>query len=151
MNGSLFPAESPHLLETFQHLIAHCFSQPGRHLPSQIEPHSINFQPFKKYAQDCNEKHEKCRSMVGWASRLRLIDVVTRQIVNAEAGWEYVAFSYVWGKDPLSQEELDSFPSVVEDAILATKELGCRYLWVDRHVRFHRPFLTACFSSLPEC
>lgn len=149
MSGSKPCLPGSNLPNTVRYLIAQPFSQPAPYV-AEIEPHSVNFRYFKKIAQNCHESHEKCRSTVGWASGLHLIDVKTRQIVKAEAGWRYVALSYVWGKDPPSQED-GSFTSVVEDAILATKELGCRYLWVDRHVSFHRSPLTRQFLSFPKC
>jgi hypothetical protein len=53
----------------------------------------------------------------------------------------YVALSYVWGKpvrdyddDPCSGDELpEALPATVEDAIIATQQLGYRYLWVDKY------------------
>jgi hypothetical protein len=57
----------------------------------------------------------------------------------------FVALSYVWGPDatddfdPRNPDNSVPFPlpdkcaGVIEDALLVTKELGYRWLWVDRH------------------
>ncbi|KAH8911265.1 HET-domain-containing protein [Coniochaeta sp. PMI_546] len=54
----------------------------------------------------------------------------------------YVALSYVWGPDSRSMDHdaktprgklPDNTPRVVDDAIEVTRQLGFRYLWVDRY------------------
>ncbi|KAF4981493.1 hypothetical protein FDECE_17688 [Fusarium decemcellulare] len=59
--------------------------------------------------------------------------VETGQISEAKIGCKYVALSYVWGKESSSPKNTNDFPSVVSDAISVTRDLGCRYLWVDRY------------------
>ena len=77
------------------------------------------------------------RPLVG----LRVIDCQTGTIVQATSDCDYLALSYVWGStassDDGSQEDINlldgNAPNLVKDAIVATKRLGYRYLWVDRY------------------
>ena len=72
---------------------------------------------------------------------LRVIDCQTGKMVQATPDCDYLALSYVWGSTAASDEEsqddinlLDgSAPNLVKDAIVATKRLGYRYLWIDRY------------------
>lgn len=78
---------------------------------------------------------------------LKLIDCVTLQLCYVEPQPHYIALSYVWGQsqsvDNISVHTtannsqilppLDSLPQVIRDTISVTKELGFRYLWVDRY------------------
>jgi hypothetical protein len=61
----------------------------------------------------------------------RLIDCTQNPPVVEEKPWgtEYTALSYVWGSTPA---DLVDWPKTVLDAIEVTKELGMKYLWVDR-------------------
>ncbi|KAK8877528.1 heterokaryon incompatibility protein-domain-containing protein [Apiospora arundinis] len=81
---------------------------------------------------------------------LRLIDVETEAVVGvsskdrvASAQLPYVALSYVWGSSPSEPQEdyleqevgegLTRLPAVVQDAMTVCKDLGFRYLWVDKY------------------
>jgi hypothetical protein len=67
-------------------------------------------------------------------SRLRVIDIYERCVVEAPPGCRYVALSYVWGSISISDTKAGlpgKLPQTIEDAISAVKELGERYLWVD--------------------
>lgn len=61
----------------------------------------------------------------------RVIDCHSEPLVVEEKDWgeTYAALSYVWGTSP---EDLEEWPKTVRDAVTVTKELGVRYLWVDR-------------------
>ncbi|KAH7182535.1 heterokaryon incompatibility protein-domain-containing protein [Fusarium flagelliforme] len=50
------------------------------------------------------------------------------QVVTASISERYAALSYVWG----GNTKTDTWPKVVWDAVIASKDLGIRYLWVDR-------------------
>ncbi|KAF2279013.1 HET-domain-containing protein, partial [Westerdykella ornata] len=65
----------------------------------------------------------------------RLIDCQTRQVSKHTEEVEYVALSYVWGNGSHASTRALPNPAqrVIEDAMIATKELGFRYLWVDRY------------------
>ncbi|PTD05043.1 hypothetical protein FCULG_00000332 [Fusarium culmorum] len=48
-------------------------------------------------------------------------------VVTASIQERYAALSYVWGNT-----KTETWPKVVWDAVIASKDLGIRYLWVDR-------------------
>lgn len=50
------------------------------------------------------------------------------RVVDASLTERYVALSYVWGR----QSSQETWPKVILDAVIATKDMGVRYLWVDR-------------------
>ncbi|KAI5464940.1 heterokaryon incompatibility protein-domain-containing protein [Mariannaea sp. PMI_226] len=56
------------------------------------------------------------------------------KLVDASIKERYVALSYVWGRQPATDSAL---PKVISDAIIATKDMGVRYLWVDRQCMDH--------------
>ncbi len=78
---------------------------------------------------------------------LKLVDTFTRRIIFAEEPVAYVALSYVWGnvqrvyvnKDDFSSESNEPpsaplplhLPKTFEDALVLTKNLHLRYLWID--------------------
>lgn len=76
------------------------------------------------------------------SSRVRVVDVVRRRLVERGAPFRYVALSYVWGNST-SQISLERvfdadlrirmhrLPNSIYDAIKLTRALGERYLWVD--------------------
>jgi hypothetical protein len=79
---------------------------------------------------------------------LLLIDCGLLQLCNALESSQYVALNYVWGKQvPRESTKSPDIPTdedwhlprferlsqVVKDAILVTKRLGYRYLWVDKY------------------
>ncbi|KAG4439743.1 hypothetical protein IFR05_004765 [Cadophora sp. M221] len=61
----------------------------------------------------------------------RLIDCWGKVPVVKDKPWgtTYAALSYVWG---ISPTDLEDWPKTVLDAVAVTKELGLRYIWVDR-------------------
>lgn len=113
------------------------------------------------WVQDCVHKHPECQSIVPGTpeagslhASTRFIDVRLRRLVQLDeifstAPLEYVALSYVWGKDyqlrtlsanlatfraQLPASDLGSgerLPRTIEDAMLVTQALGYRFLWVD--------------------
>jgi hypothetical protein len=99
----------------------------------------IPFSRIKACLDECVEQHEdhcslkQCQTI----SHLNLIDCITREVVAAPAVCEYVALSYVWGSDQSTDEDLTSLenpPRTIEQSMLVTRELGFRFLWVDRYV-----------------
>jgi hypothetical protein len=97
----------------------------------------------------CETSHDRCgpqewQRHMKTAPRLRLIDVQDMCLVNAAEDDRYVALSYVWGSVPMFltnkacvgamytpgglQEVLNEISRTVQDAILAVRGLGERYL-----------------------
>jgi hypothetical protein len=74
---------------------------------------------------------------------LRLIDCEARQIIEGASNCEYLALSYIWGSarnlpfNPPTTDACyplpDNIPETIEDAVVATRKLGYRFLWVDRY------------------
>jgi hypothetical protein len=73
---------------------------------------------------------------------VRVIDCVTRHIVDWDGNAPYVSLSYVWGTDKDTCGAIETvegrqtlpqlLPCVIKDSIEVTKVLGYRYLWVDK-------------------
>jgi len=103
----------------------------------------VDFGTVKGWLDFCATNHvETCtlsnpRPLLG----LKVIDCEKGSIVEAAPDCDYLALSYVWGSSTSSDQStreginlLDgNAPSLVKDAIVATKRLGYRYLWVDRY------------------
>ncbi|KAH7065667.1 heterokaryon incompatibility protein-domain-containing protein, partial [Paraphoma chrysanthemicola] len=76
---------------------------------------------------------------------MKVIDCQNLTVVPAEDGFRWVALSYVWGavvqvkdKQHDTQDELSSItplpeniPQTVHDAVIVTRKMGYRFLWVD--------------------
>lgn len=108
-----------------------------------------------QWLKSCQDSHESMCRVAPDESSLptRIIDVgsstdrahvLPRLISNTKGKrGQYIALSYCWGLKPLltlnaetkkSFEEgisLDHLPQTIHDAILVTRRLGIRYLWVD--------------------
>ncbi|KAI1780913.1 heterokaryon incompatibility protein-domain-containing protein [Hypoxylon cercidicola] len=104
--------------------------------PRRILPGSVDYSHIKSVISFCVEKHLECcfHHETTRVDGLRVIDCVTKNVVEAPEGSQYLALSYVWGdRGHAAAITGDSFSPVVEDSITVTMELGFRYLWVDRH------------------
>jgi hypothetical protein len=115
-----------------------------------------------QWLQTCATEHqETCGMQESGPSNLRgflVIDCDNRMIGPAPSGCIYAALSYVWGsststapytdrssasdrelilfkeRDGLIQSQLPAqAPAVIEDALLCTRAIGLRFLWVDRY------------------
>ncbi|KAI0599870.1 heterokaryon incompatibility protein-domain-containing protein [Biscogniauxia sp. FL1348] len=99
------------------------------------------------HGADCQPDESPTTDGEAYLKLFRLIDVVDKKVVDAKAGTEYVALSYVWGRDPflqLTQENKPSLyrqealgasnenmPRTIRDALRVVQNLGMRYIWVD--------------------
>ncbi|KAN0099232.1 HET domain containing protein, partial [Hyaloscypha variabilis] len=117
-------------------------SQPeGKEGPVKIikdEIENTDFETVKSWISLCQNKHTKICSVEdpSFVPGLKLIDCITSDIILAEDK-PYVALSYVWGLGSEVSENLNKLPELlpntIRDAIFVAKELGYRYLWVDRY------------------
>ncbi|KAK0639605.1 heterokaryon incompatibility protein-domain-containing protein [Cercophora newfieldiana] len=118
------------------------------------------FDTVKQWIQRCNTHHMSCRAAAltsyhgPFEMPRRLLTFSISEVVPSEVRVErvttptcYVALSYCWGnsaeasaqkkstRDTIAEHErripLQSLPQTIQDAILATRELGVGYLWVD--------------------
>ncbi|ESA42402.1 HET-domain-containing protein [Neurospora crassa] len=121
------------------------------HITSDLwRPRLVDYGFIGKWVDDCVKCHgDQCfnnRSDLGLVSGLQFIDCIARRIIPASEAVDkaYLTLSYVWGTPSGSTsgivEDNDSvstlptrLPRVVEDSIRVVKELGFRYLWVDRY------------------
>ncbi|KAK7994416.1 HET-domain-containing protein [Apiospora marii] len=94
--------------------------------------------------RQCAEKHQSCRAELAhqFDAPVYFIDCDTRKLCKSSQDMPYTALSYVWGKEHTNDEALglDYFtalpallPRTIENAIALTRQLGMRYLWVDRY------------------
>lgn len=126
---------------------------------TESEPTIVNavptpplFQPpvALQWMEFCSKHHntlcvEDATSAAITIEGFRWIDCETRNVESALSIQPYIALSYVWGpptpgdsSDPGDQTAdqvplPEKLPTVIEDAINVTKDLGFRYLWVDKY------------------
>lgn len=118
-----------------------------------IRENQIDLGICRKWLSDCESRHpaectphgaEEAQSL----SRLRLVDVLEKCIIPAPAGSRYIALSYVWGqietvsacRDNIRELEvpgalstlMGSIPKTIKDAMQVVRDMGERFLWVDR-------------------
>ncbi|KAI1659870.1 HET-domain-containing protein [Daldinia decipiens] len=98
----------------------------------------IDYELLKQHLSACtlSSSHQKrCeppKHKESWPSKL--VDCQTLKIVRVESWYDYVALSYVWGKQKHDTSKgLRDSPATIRDAIEVTNKLGYRYLWVDRY------------------
>lgn len=120
---------------------------PGMFRPQLISKR-FNVGLVKKWLSACMEFHGHiCNASVPVLGLL-LIDCETLQLCHVSPQPPYVALSYVWAKPIPSNAEMptlptvegqlhlppeDSLPQVVKDSVSVTKQLGFRYLWIDKY------------------
>lgn len=104
----------------------------------QVDPHTPDYNMIKNWLRRCDELHHvTCRPLFSEdLKRIKLVDVEARKIIAYPPdGCDYTALSYVWGdvKQPSFElgEILPTVPATLEDAMVVTRSLGKRYLWVD--------------------
>lgn len=111
--------------------------------PRRISPGSIDYNLLKNFIGFCSHNHKTCFK----ASRsnlpgFKIINVKTREVIEAEPSCTYLALSYVWGTfestESSTSYDLDLAPPVIQDAISVTGSLGYEYLWVDKYVSSQR-------------
>lgn len=99
----------------------------------------VDFHQVKLWLQFCRENHPDCSLNFSSAvPGLKLIDCNSREVCLAAPNQAYAALSYVWGPQSAKNNvnmpgDTACFPQTIEDAILAAKEIGIPYLWVDRY------------------
>ncbi|KAF7536328.1 hypothetical protein G7054_g4627 [Neopestalotiopsis clavispora] len=98
----------------------------------------IDYDWLREKLNHCILEHRKCHSSGKSITKLRLIDVEGEgQLEDFEQGQEidYIALSYVWGTsscEPGDRKKFEPEP-LIKDAMIVTKRLGYKYLWVDRY------------------
>ncbi len=111
-----------------------------------IAPESIDFDVVNTWLEFCRASHaQTCKPQdhSRTIDSLRVVDCDTRTVVSAPPQCCYIALSYVWGfqdrdlqscrVDPTTGSLPEDLPTVIEDAMEVVREIGRRYLWVDRY------------------
>ncbi|KAL0465258.1 HET domain-containing protein [Neurospora intermedia] len=104
---------------------------------------SVNYPLLRYWIKRC-EGHLDCSYLSTDYTNSRTrpvtrgIDCISRRIVDLQPGGKYIALSYVWGNNPLPENNSSrvlpaNAPKVIEDAMVVVKKLGQRYLWVDQY------------------
>jgi hypothetical protein len=139
-------------LEHYLYTIAYTH-KPQRRVESCHIPSSwIDYDWLREKLNHCILKHRECHSSGESITKLRLIDVEGEgRLEDFEQGQEidYIALSYVWGAsshEPGDRKKFEPEP-LIKDAMLVTRRLGYKYLWVDRYVRVIGPDLGSPISS----
>jgi hypothetical protein len=112
-----------------------------------IDPAIVDYRKLRQRLDHCMVSHHNCGKIEARPSNLdylNLIDCVNETIVRAKIDEKYLALSYVWGRSRHQAEQasfsLTRAPLTVRDAIQVVRNLGMRYLWVDRYcINQHTP------------
>ncbi|VUC26847.1 unnamed protein product [Clonostachys rosea] len=111
---------------------------------------TIDFSLAKSWIDDCATSHMKCQEDCLHVLPFRVLDLTLlgddidmRLLVNAQSHDRYAALSHCWGgSQPLqllrgNYEQFKrrisyrALPKTFQDAVVATRSLGLRYLWID--------------------
>lgn len=110
-------------------------------LGREISPR-LDYKILKAWINMCCDNHQGTCKLSSEQSLplagFKLIDCLSGDIIPAPENAQFVALSYVWGissKASASSDEKipDTTPAVIKDAMLVVRNLGYRYLWVDRY------------------
>ena len=113
-----------------------------RHVLSRRRLDYVDFSLVRSWISDCNDHHNCCSPLVSFeavAVPMQVMDCSTAELYTVLPDTKYAALSYVWGneitqsKSEGSTSSLYNLPSLIQDAMAATKSLGLQYLWVDRY------------------
>ncbi|KAH6865544.1 heterokaryon incompatibility protein-domain-containing protein [Alternaria rosae] len=98
---------------------------------------------ISRWLRECVQ-HPCCPQQIDFPLPTRLIDVETEKICHTNGAFgKFVALSYCWGSGSQSQLRSDTIqtlmqyldfnnlPQTIKDAVLVTRSLSIRYLWVD--------------------
>jgi hypothetical protein len=113
-----------------------------------VKPGEENFDLLRNWIRECNSKHTLCR-IPTTKLPARVIDVgeadvrePSLKVTNREFGL-YIALSHCWGSNPLimttketftqhqHQLTMEALPKTFQDAVIITRALKVRFLWID--------------------
>jgi hypothetical protein len=113
-----------------------------------VDATAVEYRLIKAWLAQCENSHALCRQIRhSGLPYVYLIDCTHETVVQAQTSEKYLTLSYVWGKErrkaerwqdgSRSEESSTSTfaraPLTVRDAMVVTKSLGQRYLWVDKY------------------
>jgi len=138
IDGKTMPREVRLIMPVANESIAVLPSPPYR----PLRPDRVDLDMFREWLTDCMQYHGEVCSPAAEGyyddvfkfDSFRLIDCKTLQVIRASLDERYVALSYVWGEGVEPQHEpQQQFPNTIHDTIVVARELGFRYLWVDKY------------------
>ncbi|KAK3503401.1 heterokaryon incompatibility protein-domain-containing protein [Neurospora crassa] len=128
----------------------------GGFLGRKLDPNKVDLNLIEEWLTLCRSTHSHCKDVdAGRIPGLLVIDCTTGYIVPiplersaADQVADYVTLSYLWGTAEATDGPVvqsinrdggkglalpTQIPLVIRDAIWVVKQLGYRYLWVDRY------------------
>jgi len=115
-----------------------------------IDAQSIDYAMVRSWISKCQKNHRLCGSKKKSRNTLPyiyLLDCFEGEVTRRDPSERYLALSYVWGP-PTSQPStqataqaawpknafsINDAPLTVQDAVQVAKEIGIKYLWIDRY------------------
>ncbi|OAL44861.1 HET-domain-containing protein, partial [Pyrenochaeta sp. DS3sAY3a] len=101
---------------------------------------TIEWKGIHEWLEFCDKTHgDECHQPTTENNlRLSFIDCSSGIVIHNEPATSYVTLSYMWADADHDSSSPDytlpqDLPRVIDDAITVTKNLGFRYLWVDRY------------------
>lgn len=102
------------------------------------------YDDLKGVMRNCVQSHgQTCRPM-SKSSRIpgfKVIEVSSREVIEASDQCEYLALSYVWG-DHQNSDDLGNAPQVIKDTFTVAENLGLKYVWIDKYASTYNPLRT---------
>lgn len=108
------------------------------------------YSQIRRWISDCNKHHQECEGSNQTDLPTRVLDLFIgddpedlRLLITHGERDRYVALSYCWGglqqtkttslslEDKCTHIAKSSLPLTIQDAIIVTRQIGIRYLWVD--------------------
>jgi hypothetical protein len=128
----------------------HVTARPLNPSPKSVETMNL----VRQWLDECCSRHAVCRaareSLPAQVMPCRLIAVgapgdinICLKELNENSQEAYMALTYCWGGYPTEVTNIDnlparqrnlsfsSLPATIKDAVIVTRELGCKYLWMD--------------------
>jgi len=126
------------------------YKQTSPPLLNFIDPSNANWELLGSLISNCQKAHSLCNQVEHRysLSHIYLINCIDETIVREHPSQRYLALSYVWGRQssletpeslmssaswPENNFSFDKAPLTIQDAIRAVRNLGKKYLWVDRY------------------
>ena len=114
--------------------------------PILVDHERVDYEPLKGWCKTVQELQDVAMDELQQLKDeglpvlpLYVIDCHARGLVPVRGQIDYIALSYVWGPAAVQEDTPGGkslptrLPKTVEDAMIVVKELGFRYLWVDRY------------------
>ena len=111
-----------------------------------VDQETVDYGRIRDWIEQCRNSHTiSCQSQdTPRPLGMKFIDCQTRKLVQIEPSDNYYALSYVWGmpgpgnsvhqvSNSAQELPVSGVPRVIEDSISVVRELGGRFLWVDKY------------------